>query len=259
MKRIIVAISIFGLMATLITVDGISKGASQYRNIQLFINQKIAYVDGKSIELEAPPTIINNKTVVPLRFLQENALQSCSTIAWDAKDKKITLQIPLESLDCETYTNLQSENTKLKDENKWLRAELDRCKKNDGSQDGQVPPISYGPKNGVKFILKSIVKDRDSIRIDVVVENVSNEWLRFPASLTQMKYDDKEYQCINYDSIFSSRINGGQKIAGYIKFPMISTTGSANFTFTMWPQNTLKYFTFDIKVDLEQAIPASKR
>ncbi|NTU61572.1 MAG: hypothetical protein HGA95_04530 [Caldiserica bacterium] len=121
-----------------------------------------------------------------------------------------------------------------------------------------VPPITYGPKNGIKFTLKSIVKEKESIRIDVIVENVSNNWCRFPASRTTMNHNNKDYQTSSWDSAFTERISAGQKVAGYIRFPIISPTGTAKFTFVMWPQDTLKNFDFNIKVDLEQAIPTSK-
>lgn len=258
MKRVLVVFCAVSLALLAITADGTSKAASQYRNIQMTINQKTAYVDGKTVELEAPPTIINNKTVVPLRFLQENAMQSCSKILWNPEEKKITMQIPAEFLDCETFTSMQKELENLKTENEKLKEENERMKKSLASPEDVVPPIVYGPKNGIKFTFKSIVKEKESIRLDVIVENLSNYWCRFPASRTTMNHNNKDYQTTGWDSAFSERINAGQRIAGYIRFPLIPVTGTAKFTFVMWPQDTLKNFDFNIKIDLEQAIPASK-
>lgn len=259
MKRFLVVFSVIPLAVCIMMTDTSSKAANQYRNIQMTINQKTAYVDGKSVELEAPPTIINNKTVVPLRFIQENAMQSCSKILWDPEDKKITMQIPADYLDCDTLLNLQKELDSLKSENDKLKDENERLKKGLTTPEDVVPPITYGPKNGIKFTLKSIVKEKEAIRIDVIVENVSNNWCRFPASRTTMNHSNKDYQTTSWDSAFTERINAGQRVAGYIRFPIISPTGTAKFTFVMWPQDTLKNFDFNIKVDLEQAIPTSKR
>lgn len=259
MKRFLVAFSTIPLAVCIMMTGSSSDAASQYRNIQMTINQKTAYVDGKSVELDTPPTIINNKTVVPLRFIQENAMQSCSKILWDPEDKKITMQIPADYLDCDTLLNLQKELDSLKSENDKLKDENERLKKGITTPEDVVPPITYGPKNGIKFTLKSVVKEKGAIRIDVIVENISNNWCRFPASRAKMTYNGTEHLASSYDSVFVEKISAGQRVAGYIRFPEITTTGTAKFTFVMWPQDWLKNFDFNINVDLEQAIPASKR
>lgn len=41
-------------------------------NIKLYIDKKIAFVDGNEVELLEAPRIINEKTMVPLRFITEN-------------------------------------------------------------------------------------------------------------------------------------------------------------------------------------------
>ncbi len=256
MKSRLVFVSLICLALSATVIDSTSKAAGQYRQIQMFINQKTAYIDGKSIELEAPPTIINNKTVVPLRFLQENAMPTCAETIWDQRDRKITLNIPSESLDCDTILNMQKELDKLKAENTDLKDQLEKAKRGETPQENTVPPIVYGPKNGIKFTFKSIVKDRDGIRIDVVVDNIADSYCRFPASLTKITLDGKEYAATSWDSAFRERINPGKRQPGYIRFPIFPTTGIAKFKFFMWPENTLKYFDFDIKVDLEQSIPA---
>ncbi len=40
--------------------------------IKLYINNSDAYVNGSKTELDVPPTIINGRTLVPLRFISEN-------------------------------------------------------------------------------------------------------------------------------------------------------------------------------------------
>jgi hypothetical protein len=40
--------------------------------IELTIDSSTAYVNGESIELDIPPRIVNERTLVPLRFIAEN-------------------------------------------------------------------------------------------------------------------------------------------------------------------------------------------
>lgn len=47
--------------------------------IQMVINSKSAAVNGQNIELDVPPTIINGRTFVPLRFISES---TGSTVDW---------------------------------------------------------------------------------------------------------------------------------------------------------------------------------
>ncbi|MCK5848115.1 MAG: PQQ-binding-like beta-propeller repeat protein [Caldisericia bacterium] len=54
----------------------------------LQIGNKEAEVNGQITILEAPPTIINGRTMVPLRFIAETF---GAELGWDGKDQKITL------------------------------------------------------------------------------------------------------------------------------------------------------------------------
>jgi hypothetical protein len=42
------------------------------RAIEMIIDDNTAYVNGQPITLDAPPKIINDRTLVPLRFISEN-------------------------------------------------------------------------------------------------------------------------------------------------------------------------------------------
>lgn len=55
--------------------DGVNKQATvslKDRNIVLTLEKNTALVDGKQVALDVPPTIVNGRTFVPLRFISEN-------------------------------------------------------------------------------------------------------------------------------------------------------------------------------------------
>lgn len=57
-------------------------------HIDLKINNKTAYVNGRAYTLDVPPRIIGNRTLLPLRFLSESlGLQ----VGWDNNTKVITI------------------------------------------------------------------------------------------------------------------------------------------------------------------------
>lgn len=56
--------------------------------VSLFLNKKIAYVNGNKINLDVAPTTISGKTMVPLRFVSDHlGLQ----LIWDSKNEIIAL------------------------------------------------------------------------------------------------------------------------------------------------------------------------
>jgi hypothetical protein len=57
--------------------------------IQLMVDQPTAIVQGKSVPLQVPPTIVEGTTLVPLRFVAE-ALGA--EVEWDDAERKITLK-----------------------------------------------------------------------------------------------------------------------------------------------------------------------
>lgn len=57
------------------------------KRIELKIGSKVALVDGQKRTIDVPPVIINNRTMVPLRFIGE-ALGVAFT--WDAEDRTVT-------------------------------------------------------------------------------------------------------------------------------------------------------------------------
>ncbi|TYQ14995.1 UNVERIFIED_CONTAM: copper amine oxidase-like protein [Acetivibrio alkalicellulosi] len=59
------------------------------RIIELFIGDKIAYVDGQPVELDVPAKIIHDRTVLPLRFVSESL---DAIVDWIAKGRIIVIQ-----------------------------------------------------------------------------------------------------------------------------------------------------------------------
>ena len=60
--------------------------------IELTINSKTALVNGQATELDVPAKIINNKTMVPVRFISEN----CGlTVEWNDYTKTVSITDPV--------------------------------------------------------------------------------------------------------------------------------------------------------------------
>jgi len=62
---------------------------SDQRNITLKIDSKEAKVDGQTIALDVPPTIINSRTMVPLRFVGE---WMGAVVRWDGATSTILIR-----------------------------------------------------------------------------------------------------------------------------------------------------------------------
>jgi len=59
------------------------------KTIKLVIDSNIAVVDGKEITLDVPAIIINDRTLVPIRFMAEN---SGSDVQWDEVNLKVVIK-----------------------------------------------------------------------------------------------------------------------------------------------------------------------
>ncbi len=58
--------------------------------LKLQIANRIAYIGDKAISLDAPPQIVNGRTLVPLRFIAE---AMGSKVEWIASSKEIILRL----------------------------------------------------------------------------------------------------------------------------------------------------------------------
>lgn len=57
-------------------------------SIELVIDQRTAKVNGRNVSLNVAPQIVNNTTMVPIRFISENL--NC-TVNWDARKQLVTI------------------------------------------------------------------------------------------------------------------------------------------------------------------------
>lgn len=246
------------LLALLTASLAVTKADEPTREIVMRIGDKTATVDNKEVTLDPPPTIINNKTMLPLRFMIDNIFpkDNSTTIDYDSSKKEIKLILPdIESLQKE-FLALTDQNIKLKNQVEDLRKQLEDCENGVKPSIDLKPPLTFG-KNGISFTLQKVVKEKNALRIDVKVVNKSERSCRFPASNARMIIGIESYPPTDYDVVFSSPIPAGAERSGWVRFPLKTTSGIITFRFSMWPNDVNLYFTFDLKVDLDQAIPTS--
>lgn len=227
--------------------------AEPTRQIIMTIGEKTATVDGKPYQMEQPPTIINGRTVLPLRFMVENVFDN-PQLDYNQEEKKITLIVPDTTYYIAENSRLNEENTKLKAVNDELRRILADCENIEPPN--IVPPIEF-TKYGIIFTLQAVVKERNSLRTDIRIYNKSEFKVRFPASNTRMIVGNERYLPSDWDRIFSEPIPSGAQRSGWIRFPLITASGKVTFELPIWPNDVTKYYTFSILVDLDRAIPTA--
>ena len=88
--------------------------------IILILNNKIAQVNGQEIEMPQPPVLVNNKLMVPLRFVTEGLK---AKVEWDAKTSTVKIFTP-QNVDQEPLALLEESNKKSQ-EMKQYSADLD--------------------------------------------------------------------------------------------------------------------------------------
>ena len=85
---------VFEMMGGVVDWDGTERSVTitaDSKSVKLWIDKTTALVDGKEISLDVPAKIINDKTMVPVRFISEN----CGFIVgWDGETKTVTVDSP---------------------------------------------------------------------------------------------------------------------------------------------------------------------
>jgi len=89
MKRAIVPFVMIVLLVPLFAYSSSDGG------IVLQIGSKTAFVDGKQVELESPPVIVNSRTMVPIRFISESL---GARVNWIGETKTITIDVPKQEI-----------------------------------------------------------------------------------------------------------------------------------------------------------------
>jgi len=67
------------------TVTGIGEGTE----ISLVIDQRVAYVNGEPVDLDVPPTIIDDRSMVPVRFVAES---TGADVDWDDSTRTVHIR-----------------------------------------------------------------------------------------------------------------------------------------------------------------------
>lgn len=82
------------------TATGVKNG----KEIKITINNTTAYVDGKAVTLDVPARLINDRTLVPVRFISESLGQK---VDWDNDTETVIITTPGMVLYDETFDDLE--------------------------------------------------------------------------------------------------------------------------------------------------------
>lgn len=268
MSKSVSLVLVMFMLAVTLPVFALPQQANT-REAILTVGSTTAIVDDIEITLDTPPTIISGRTLVPLRFIQEQLMPDCCLLSWDGDTRQITIgNIPVEPLNCDYVTNLVDERDSLIEENEQLKQVIEELKRENDPlpEEDLIPPIEYS-KNGIVFTLKSVTKERGpvvdgersyNLRLNIKVRNNhSHSSCRFPASLTKMEVDGEQYIQIDYDKTYRNSIPAGGEMSGWVRFPLVTSQKTVKFEFVMWPSDAINHFDFFMKVDLGEAIPNS--
>jgi len=88
MKKLLAVMVLVAMVASSVLVARPVSAASATTTIKIFIGKTDALVDGAKAVLDQPPVIMNNRTMVPLRFVSENMK---ANVAWDDKARQATI------------------------------------------------------------------------------------------------------------------------------------------------------------------------
>lgn len=77
--------------------DGAKKVTVEYKDktIILVMNQTVAMIDGKEISMDVPGKIINNKVMIPIRFVSESL---GFIVHWNSTDRSVNIKEPVASV-----------------------------------------------------------------------------------------------------------------------------------------------------------------
>lgn len=145
--------------------------------VVLKIKEPFVWIDDKPVELDAPPTIINGSTMVPLSFFAEFLDLK---LRWDAEQKTVEIEsssfIPFErpAQDLEKMPPWAQE---------WLENSRDELNIQAKKIEGKVYILTtYGLKttSGYTVEIKKIERLSDTVRVVVEFMEPSNEFYTIP-------------------------------------------------------------------------------
>ncbi|MCK5848275.1 MAG: hypothetical protein KAH01_03665 [Caldisericia bacterium] len=108
---------------------------NETKEIKLTVGNTTAEVNGEKVTLDVPPTVVNGRTLVPLRFIAESF---GAEVAWDGPTRTITLTAPdLDHLKL-LVENLTKNNEELKANLEKLEIEKEQLTKENTELKGKV-------------------------------------------------------------------------------------------------------------------------
>lgn len=84
--------AIFEALGADIEWDGAKRTVSAYRNgvsMEVKIDDSIAHINGLAVGLEVPPTIVDGRTMVPIRFISESL---GAHVSWDGLNRDVIIK-----------------------------------------------------------------------------------------------------------------------------------------------------------------------
>ncbi len=78
------------LMAATVVVPFTKTTAESVTTVKIYIGKPVAYVNGVEKPLDQPPVIMNNRTMVPIRFVSE---AMGANVQWDPKARTVTITL----------------------------------------------------------------------------------------------------------------------------------------------------------------------
>jgi multiple sugar transport system substrate-binding protein len=90
MKKLLTVLVLVSMVASSVLAVSPVKAASATTTIKIFIGKTVAYVNGTKTALDQPPVIINNRTMVPIRFVSENLK---ADVKWDSIARQVTISL----------------------------------------------------------------------------------------------------------------------------------------------------------------------
>ncbi len=78
------------LMAATVIVPFTKTTAESVTTVKIYIGKPVAYVNGTEKPLDQPPVIMNNRTMVPIRFVSE---AMGANVQWNGKERTVTITL----------------------------------------------------------------------------------------------------------------------------------------------------------------------
>lgn len=78
------------LMAATVIVPFTKTTAESVTTVKIYIGKPVAYVNGAEKSLDQPPVIMNNRTMVPIRFVSE---AMGAKVQWNGKERTVTITL----------------------------------------------------------------------------------------------------------------------------------------------------------------------